>query len=62
MQTQVQDEIRDLQPDVIAERYLDAKYYQHSPDEIHDVSDCNPKATYLANCDQLIFAFSPVCQ
>ena len=36
MQIQVQDEIRDLQPDVIVEMYLDAKYYQHSPEEIHD--------------------------
>ena len=27
MQIQVQDEIRDLQPDVIVERHLDAKYY-----------------------------------
>ena len=54
MQTEVQDEIRDLQPDVIVERYLDAKYYQHSPDEIHDMSDYNSNATYLADCDQII--------
>ena len=54
MQTQVQDEIRDLQPDVIVERYLDAKYYQHSPEEISDMSDYNSNATYLADCDEVI--------
>ena len=54
MQTQVQDEIRDLQPDVIVERYLDAKYYQHSPEEISEMSDYNSNATYLADCDEVI--------
>ena len=33
MQFQVHDEIQELQPDVIVERYLDAKYYQYSPGE-----------------------------
>ena len=42
---QVHDEIQDLQPDVIVERYLDAKYYQYSPDEIHQMSDYNCNAT-----------------
>ena len=54
MHIQVHDEIRDLQPDVIVERYLDAKYYQHSPDEIHEMSDYNSNATYLADSDQII--------
>ena len=54
MQIQVQDEIQELQPDVIVERYLDAKYYQHSPDVICDMSDYNSHATYLADSDQII--------
>ena len=33
----VHDEIRELQPDVTVERYLDAKYYQHPPDSAGNV-------------------------
>ena len=36
---QVHDEIRELQPDVIVERYLDAKYYQHPLEQIQEMSD-----------------------
>ena len=54
VQLQVQDEIQEIQPDVIVERYLDAKYYQHSPDEIYDMSDYNSNAKYLADSDQII--------
>ena len=45
---------KNLQPDVIVERYLDAKYYQHSPEAIHDMSDYNSNAKYLADSDQII--------
>ena len=54
MHIQVHDEIQELQPDVIVERYLDAKYYQYSPDEIYDMSDYNSSAKYLADSDQII--------
>ena len=51
---QVYDEIRDLQPDVIVERYLDAKYYQHPPDRVQEMSEYNSNATYLATSDQIM--------
>ena len=54
MQLQVHNEIKELQPDVIVERYLDAKYYQHPPDEIYDMSDYNSNAKYLADSDQIV--------
>ena len=54
MHLQVHDEIRELQPDVIVERYLDAKYYQHSPDQVQAMSECNSNATYLADSDQIV--------
>ena len=54
MHLQVHEEIRDLQPDVIVERYLDAKYYQHSPDQVHEMSEYNSNATYLAESDQIM--------
>ena len=54
LQPQVHDEIRKLQPDVIVERYLDAKYYQHSPDDIQGMSEYNSNATYLAESDQIV--------
>ena len=40
-------DIRELQPDVIVERYLDAKYYQHPPEQMQEMSECNSNATYL---------------
>ena len=54
MQTHVHDEIQELQPDVIVERYLDAKYYQYSPNAIYDMSDYNSNAKYLADSDQVV--------
>ena len=51
---QVHDDIRNLQPDVIVERYLDAKYYQYSPEDLQDMSDYNSNATYLAESDQVV--------
>ena len=54
LHTQVYDEIQELQSDVIVERYLDAKYYQHSPYDIQKMSEYNSNATYLADSDQII--------
>ena len=45
-------DIQDLQPDVMVERYLDAKYYQYSPEDLRDMSSYNSNATYLADSDQ----------
>ena len=54
LRSQVHDDIRELKPDVIVERYLDAKYYQHSPEDIQEMSDYNSNATYLAESDQIV--------
>ena len=54
MHLQVHDEIRELQPDVIVERHLDAKYYQHPPDQVQEMSEYNSNATYLADSDQIM--------
>ena len=43
-----------IQPDVIVERYLDAKYYQYSPELVQEMSEYNSKATYLAESDQIM--------
>ena len=39
---------------MIVERYLDAKYYQYDPDEIHDMCDCNCNARISAESDQIV--------
>ena len=54
MHLQLHDDIRALQPDVIVERYLDAKYYQYSPELVQEMSDYNSKARYLAESDQIV--------
>ena len=54
MHLRVHDEIRELQPDVIVERYLDAKYYHHPPDQVQEMSEYNSNATYLADSDQIM--------
>ena len=51
---QVYDDIQELNPDVIVERYLDAKYYQYSPEDIQEMSDYNSNATNLAESDQIV--------
>ena len=37
--SQIHDDIKALKPDVLVERYLDAKYYQYTPDEIYEMSE-----------------------
>ena len=54
LHSQVHDDIRELKPDVIVERYLDAKYYQYSPEDVQEMSDYNSNATYLAESDQIV--------
>ena len=54
LHSQVHDDIRELKPDVIVERYLDAKYYQYAPEDIQEMSDYNSNATYLAESDQIV--------
>ena len=54
MHLRLHDDIRALQPDVIVERYLDAKYYQYSPELVQEMSDYNSKATYLTESDQIV--------
>ena len=51
LQSQIHDDIKELKPNVIVERYLDAKYYQYAPDDIHEMCDYNSNATYLAESD-----------
>ena len=54
LQSQIHDDVKELKPDVIVERYLDAKYYQNAPDDIHEMCDYNSNATYLAESDQIV--------
>ena len=51
---QVYDDIQELKPDLIVERYLDAKYYQYPPEDLQEMSDYNVNATYLAESDQIV--------
>ena len=52
--SQIHDDMKNFQPDVIVERYLDAKYYHYDPEEIHDMGDYNCNAEYLADSDQIV--------
>ena len=54
LQQQIHDDLKVLQPDVIVERYLDAKYYHYDPEDIYDLSDYNTNAKYLAESDHIV--------
>ena len=54
MQHRIHDDLKELQPDVIVERYLDAKYYHYAPEDLYDMCDYNPNAKYLAESDQIV--------
>ena len=54
LHVQVHDEIRELQPDVIVERYLDAKYYHHPPEHFQEMTDYNSNAIDLSESDQIL--------
>ena len=45
---------KELKPDVIVERYLDAKYYHYDPEDIYESSDYNVNAKYLAESDKVV--------
>ena len=54
LQPQVHADVKEFHPDVIVERYLDAKYYQYDPEEIYDMFHYNCNATHLAESDQVV--------
>ena len=54
LQPQVHEDLKDLKPDVIVERYLDAKYHQYDPEEIYEMCEYNSSAKYLAKSDQVV--------
>ena len=54
MQQQVHVDLKELKPDVIVERYLDAKYYHYDPEDIYELSDYNVNGKYLAESDQVV--------
>ena len=41
LQPHIHDDLKELKPDVIIERYLDAKYYHYDPEEIYEMSEYN---------------------
>ena len=43
-QTTCATQIRELQPDVIVECYLDAKYYQYDPVEVSNIGEFNEQS------------------
>ena len=54
MQQDLHDELKVLEPDVIVEQYLDAKYYHYDPEDIYDMCDYNINAKYLAESDHIV--------
>ena len=54
LQPHIHDELKERQPDVIVEKYLDAKYYQYDPAEIYEMCEYNTNAKYLAESDQIV--------
>ena len=55
MQPQVRADLKEFKPDVIVEKYLDAKYYRYNPEDIYELSDYyNVNAKYLAESDKVV--------
>ena len=54
MQNDVNVDIKELQPDVIVERYLEAKYFHYDPEHIYELSDYNVHADNLVESDSLV--------
>ena len=48
------EEIRQLEADVIAECYLDAKYYHYDPVELSDLVDFNANVVNLLEEDNVV--------
>ena len=53
MQTGITADIKELQPDVIVECYLEAKYYHYDPEDIYELVDYNVNAKNLAESDDI---------
>ena len=53
LQPHIHEDLKEIKPDVIVERYLDAKYYQYDPEELYEMCDYNTNAKYLAESDHL---------
>ena len=54
LQPHIYEDLKELKPDVIVERYLDAKYYQYDPEELYEMCEYNADAKYLAESDQIV--------
>ena len=54
MQTDITADIRELQPDVIVECYLEAKYYHYDPADIYELVDFNVSAENLVESDDFV--------
>ena len=53
-QQNIDADIKELKPDVIVERYLDAKCYHYDPEDIYELSDYNVYAENLAESDKIV--------
>ena len=51
--TSMRQEVQELNPDVIVECYLDAKYYHYDPVELIDLADINATFANLVNEDYI---------
>ena len=47
-------DIKELQPGVIVERHLEAKYYHYDPEDIYKLVDYNVTAEKLAESDDIV--------
>ena len=54
MQTDITADIKELQPDVIVECYLEARYYHYDPEDIYELVDYNVKAENLVESDDIV--------
>ena len=54
MQTNINADIKELQPDVIVECYLEAKYYHYDPEDIYELVDYNLNADNLVESDEIV--------
>ena len=54
LQPHIHDDLKELKPDGIVERYLDAKYYHYDPEELYEMCEYNTNAKYLAESDQIV--------
>ena len=50
----INSEIQELKPDVIVERYFDAKYYHYGPEDIYGLCDYYVNAENLAESDNVV--------